>query len=93
MPYGFRQRNAAGGVTLEITDRLPRYYGQFTVTTANTGTFTDARLIGAAAWYLPVAPFNGPIINFNPATGAMSWDWNNIPAVYRDARLFRYGVY
>lgn len=93
MPYGARFRNGAGAVVLGPNDRITRIVGTFTVTTANTGTFTDSRLVGGTAWCLPLGTLNGAVVTFNSATGTFSWDWNSIPATYRGNLVHRYGLY
>jgi hypothetical protein len=85
--------NASGVLILDLTDRITRYLGTFNVTTANTGTFTDSRLIGGAAWFHINNAFRAPRITFNATLGRFSWDWETIPASYRGARSVRFGLY
>lgn len=93
MPWGFRVRNSAGAIILDVTDRITRFVGTFSVTTADSGTFTDAALIGGSAWILPTGPFRVPVCTFNSSTGVISWNWDGLPATYRSAIAFRYGLY
>lgn len=86
-------RNASNKIILDISDRITRYLGTFSVTTNTTGTFTDSRLIGGAAWFHINNAFRAPRITFNATLGRFSWDWETIPASYRSVRSVRFGLY
>ena len=93
MPWGIRTRDAAGNITLDITDRITRVIGVYsTAGNPDSGSFTNAALTGGTVFVAVVMQGLGwpPFITISGST--ISWAksvdaFNNAPA------LLVYGLY
>lgn len=94
MPQGLQVWDAAGNLTLDLTDRIGRLLGIATLTSPTDGNLTDAGFASGTPWFvcLPYSGGASSTPDVSIAGNVISWDFVTGGSYSATYKLI-YGVY